>query len=67
MALFMPTRRAQHKRFDYEPRYYNPKREQDIKHRMQVQRRSRSRKNPAGLIYAAILLIGAIYVYMELG
>jgi hypothetical protein len=67
MGLFLPGRRASNRRFDYEPRYYDPKKEQDLKRRMQVGRRAKRRRSPMGIVYAGILLVGALYFYFRLG
>lgn len=67
MGLFIPNKRAKHRRFDYEPRFYDPKRDQDIKHRMRVMSKARRRRGPARAVYIALLLILAIYLYSRLG
>jgi hypothetical protein len=56
-------RRARHRRFDYQPRFYDPKREEGIKRRMRIQSRAQRRRSPAGIIYFAILLIIALIIY----
>jgi hypothetical protein len=66
MALFMPGRRKAPRKFSYEPRYYNPKKEEDLKRRMRIQSRVRKRRNPASLIVLVVILIFALYVYSSL-
>ncbi len=67
MGLFIPNKRATHRRFDYEPRFYDPKREQDIKHRMRVGGKARRRPGPAKAVYIAVLLLLALFIYTRLG
>lgn len=66
MSLFMPGRRVKHRRFSYEPRFYNPERDDRIKRRIRIQSRARKR-TPAGLIYFVLLLVMVVYIYMKLG
>lgn len=68
MSLFVPGRRSRPRRFDYEPRYYNPKKEDDLKRRLRVQSKTRSRRrSPAGIIYFLMLLGMAVYIYTLMG
>ena len=66
MGLFIPSRRARPRQFSYEPRYYNPEKDESIKRRMRIQGRTRRRRSPATLIYFAALLIMALYLYFVL-
>jgi len=66
MSLFLPGRRVKHRRFTYEPRFYDPKRDEKLKQRIRIQSRAR-RRRPAGLIYFVLLLAMAVFVYMKLG
>lgn len=63
MGLFTPSRRSAPRRFAYEPRFYNPEKDDSIKRRMRVQSRARRRRDPAGIIYLALLLILALFIY----
>ena len=63
MGMFISNRRSKPRRFDYEPRYYNPKKDESIKRRMRVQSRSRRRRDPSAVIYLAMLLIVALFIY----
>ena len=64
MALFGHGRRRQPHRFDYEPRYYDPKKEESTRRNIRVERRSRSkRRSPLGIVYFMVLLAMALYVY----
>ena len=66
MGLFTPTKRVKHRRFSYEPRFYDPEKEKKIKERLRIKSRARRRKTPYGLIYSIILLSLAVYIYMSL-
>jgi hypothetical protein len=64
MGLFVPGRKVNPRRFDYEPRYYNPKKDDNLRKRLRIQTRTRSsRRSPAGIIYFLLLLGMAIYLY----
>lgn len=67
MGLFIPSRRTKHRRFSYEPRFYNPKKEESLKRRMRIGSRARRRRSPLGLLYFFGLLLFAIYIYATLG
>ena len=65
-TLFFP-KRVQHRRFDYEPRYYDPSKEENLRQRMRIQRRARSkRQNPSRLLIILGLLIMALYIFLKL-
>ena len=63
MGLFMPGRRAQPRRFTYEPRYYNPDKDDSIKRRMRIQSAARSKRRSSNVIYLVTLLVLALYLY----
>jgi hypothetical protein len=63
MSMFSSSRRKQHRRFDYEPRYYNPNRDDGIKRRMRIHSKTRRRRSPVAIIYFALLLMLVVYVY----
>jgi len=67
MGLFLPGRRVRNKRFDYEPRFYNPKKDEKLKKRMRIQAFNRRRRSPMGIVYFIILCAMAVYVYQQLG
>ncbi len=67
MGIFLPGRRVRNKKFDYEPRYYNPKKDEKLKKRMRIQAYNRRRRSPLGIIYFLLLFAMAIYVYHQLG
>lgn len=66
MGLFVPSKRPRHRRFDYQPRFYNPERDQKIRDRIRIQSRARRRRSPIGFIYAMILFIFALFLYNSL-
>lgn len=53
------------RRFDYDPRFYDPSKEDDIKRRLRVRRKS-SRRDPTSLLYLLGLLVFTIYIYLSL-
>ena len=65
MSLFLPKTRKP-RRFDYEPRYYNPEKEEKLRKRMQVARKVRRRRSPIGLLYFAAVLGFVLYLYFTL-
>ncbi len=68
MSIFLPRARAKHRRFSYEPRYYDPKKDEDLRRRIRVKSLSRrKRRNPAGIIIFAILFALALFIYLQLG
>lgn len=60
-------RKAQPRKFDYTPRYYDPKKNDSLKRRMRIQSRVRRRRSPLALLYLAALLLTAFYIYNALG
>ena len=67
MGLFFQNRRARPRRFDYEPRFYDPKRDESLKRRMRIQSKARRRRSPIALFYLLGLLLFAVYIYRTLG
>ena len=66
--MLLPRSRPRNRRFSYEPRYYDPKKDEDLRHRMRIRSLSRrKRRNPAGIILFVILLAMALYMYFEMG
>ena len=66
MGLFTVSKRQKYKKFDYQPRYFNPEKDQKIRERIRIKTRARRRRSPAGLIYFLILLMLAIFIYRGL-
>ena len=67
MGLFIPDRKVKPRRFSYEPRHYDPTKDESLKRRMRIKSRSRRRRSPVGLLYFLALLLFAIYIYNALG
>ena len=67
MGLLSSGRKAKPRRFSYEPRFYDPTKDESLKRRMRVHSRSRRRRSPLGLLYFLALLFFAIYIYNALG
>lgn len=65
MGLFTPNKRATYRRFTYEPRFYNPEKDEKLRKRIRVGRQTR-RRGPAGVIYFALILIVVLYMYITL-
>lgn len=64
MGLFSPSKRAKHKSFSYEPRFYDPKKDEDMRRRLRVKRTSRHRRrDKSSLLYLLLLLGFAAYIY----
>ncbi|MEM1127296.1 MAG: hypothetical protein AAGI71_11645 [Bacteroidota bacterium] len=67
MAIFFRKKRVTNRRFDYEPRYYNPDKDESIKRRMRLKGRSRvGRRSKADILYFVGLLLFAFYIYTHL-
>ena len=58
--------RPKPRRFQYEPRFYDPERDQKIKRRMHFKSKTRRGKQPA-FVAVAILLLLAFYAYTHIG
>ncbi len=63
MGLFTPSRKAKPRRFSYEPRFYDPTRDDSLKRRMRIHSRARRRRSPLALLYFLALLVFAVYIY----
>lgn len=59
-------RRRKPRKFDYEPRFYDPSKEEDLKRRMRTQRNKSRRRSPASLLYMLGLLLFTLYIYSVL-
>ncbi len=60
-------RKVRPKKFDYTPRYYDPRKDDSLKRRMRIQSRVRRRRSPIALYYLLALLLTAFYIYNALG
>lgn len=65
MALFRPPKRK-NKKFGYEPRFYDPSKDEDLKRRMRVRRKRNRRRNPMSLVYFLGLFLFAMFIYYQL-
>lgn len=65
MPLLTPRSRPRPRRFQYEPRFYDPKRDERIKQRLRFPRKTRRGKQPA-FIAVAVLLLVAFWIYTHL-
>ncbi len=61
------NRKAKPRQFSYEPRFYDPTRDDRLKHRMRIKSRARHRRSPLALLYFLALLFFAIFIYGALG
>lgn len=68
MSLFLPRANRKNRRFSYEPRFYDPSKEQDLRQRMRIKSLSRrKRRSPYGIIMFLVLLAMALIIYFQLG
>jgi len=67
MSPFLGRRKVRPRSFSYEPRYYDPSRDEGIKRRMRIRSRARRRRSPLDLLLFAALLFFAFYIYNALG
>ena len=63
----MLLKRPQHRRFEYQPRYYDPDKDpaEKFKHKMEAERKAHQRKRRPVLLWGALFLI-IVYVYLYL-
>jgi hypothetical protein len=68
VSLFRPGKHRKPKRFDYEPRFYDPSKDESLRRRLRIQSRTRHRRrSPLSLLYLLGLLAFALYIYQSLG
>ncbi len=67
MGLFIPSKRPVPRRFDYEPRFYDPSRDESLRQRLRVARKTRKRSNPTKALYYGVVLVIVLYILNELG
>lgn len=63
--MLIPRTRVKNRRFEYTPRFYDPKEDDRLRQRLRIQSKTRRGKQPA-FIAVAILLAVAIYIYTQL-
>ena len=66
MGMFIPSRTRTPRQFSYEPRHYDPKKEERLRQRIQVKRKAGSRRSPAGLVYFLLLLALVVFAMVTL-
>lgn len=64
MGMFFGRRRG-NKRFDYEPRFYDPTRDDRIKRRMRIKSKTQKRGRQQSALTLGILLILVLIVYLS--
>lgn len=63
--MLIPRTRVRNRRFEYVPRFYDPRRDERLRQRLRIRSKTRRGKQPA-FIAVAILLIVALYIYTQL-
>ncbi|MDX1420143.1 MAG: hypothetical protein R3181_09260 [Rubricoccaceae bacterium] len=67
MLNTLSRRRAQPRRFSYEPRFYDPKKDERLKRRMRVERnRARPKTKQPHFIAVGLGLVAALYLYLNI-
>jgi len=68
MGIFIPgsRSRARNRKFDYEPRFYDPKKDENIKRRMRVQSKSRKRRKPSAIIPLIVMFLVLVWMWRYL-
>ncbi|MEM8487736.1 MAG: hypothetical protein AAF564_19445 [Bacteroidota bacterium] len=65
MGIIFNSKRAKHRKFDYQPRFHNPEKEKKLRERIRIQSRASRRRSPVGIIYALVLLTFAAFLYFN--
>ncbi|MFT5144817.1 MAG: hypothetical protein ACI80V_001774 [Rhodothermales bacterium] len=65
MGIFTAGRKASFKRFSYEPRFWDPSKEESLKRRMRMKSNVR-RGKPARFVYVIMALVLAFWIYLTL-
>lgn len=63
--MLIPKRRPKARRFQYEPRFYDPGKDERMKRRLRFDSKTRRGKQPAFII-VGLLLVLALYIYTKL-
>lgn len=63
--MLTPRHRPKARKFNYEPRFYDPSEEERKKERVRFTSKTRRGKQPAFITVAVLLLI-ALYIYTQL-
>lgn len=67
MGLFVPSKRPVPRRFDYEPRFYDPSRDESIRQRLRAARKTSKRSSPTKALLYGIVLVIVLYLLNTLG
>ena len=67
MGLFIQGKNKGNRRFSYEPRFYDPEKEERLRRRIRVKRVTGRRRDPLGLIIFGVLAGMVLYIYLSLG
>ncbi len=62
MGLFVPSKRPTARRFEYEPRFYDPKHDESLRQRIRISRKVRRRSSPTKALYFGVLLVIVLYL-----
>ena len=63
----MFRRQIHNRRFSYEPRFYDPMREENLKQRLRIKSKTnKTRQSPMRFFIILALLIIAVYVFLSL-
>ena len=67
MLNALSRRRVQPRRFQYDPRFYDPKKDERLKRRMRVERsRARPKTKQPQFIAVGLALLLALYLYLNI-
>ena len=67
MLNALSRRRVQPRRFQYDPRFYNPEKDDRLKRRMRVERtRARPKTKQPQFIAVGLALLLALYLYLHI-
>lgn len=66
MGLFVSGSRPQPRRFDYEPRYYDPRRDESLRSKMRVARKVHKRSSPTKALLFGAMVVIALFILNSL-
>ena len=68
MGLFTPGPRVRNRQFNYEPRFYDPQKDENIRRRMRIQSKvHRTSRRPISVLVLIVLLSMAVWLMLRLG
>jgi len=65
MGLFS-GKKARNRRFEYEPRFYDPSKDERLKQRMRIKSKVKSRGKNQGVLTLGILVVIVILIYLSI-